>query len=35
MYSLKDRCNIEKMLETTDIPVVKITTEMLRKYLVE
>ena len=29
------RCNIEKMLETIDIPVVKITTEMLRKYLVE
>ena len=28
------RCNIEKMLETIDIPVVKITTEMLRKYLV-
>ncbi len=29
------RCNIEKMLETIDNPVVKITTEMLRKYLVE
>ena len=29
------RCNIEKMLETVDIPVIKITTEMLRKYLVE
>lgn len=29
------RCNIEKMLETINIPVVKITTEMLRKYLVE
>ncbi len=29
------RCNIEKMLETIDIPVVKITTELLRKYLVE
>ena len=29
------RCNIEKMLETIDIPVIKITTEMLRKYLVE
>ena len=29
------RCNIEKMLETIDIPVVKITTEMLQKYLVE
>lgn len=31
----KTVCNIEKMLETIDIPVVKITTEMLRKYLVE
>ena len=29
------RCNIEKMLKTINIPVVKITTEMLRKYLVE
>ena len=29
------RCNIEKMLETINIPVIKITTEMLRKYLVE
>jgi AAA15 family ATPase/GTPase len=29
------RCNIEKMLETISIPMVKITTEMLRKYLVE
>lgn len=29
------RCNIEKMLETIDIPVVKITTEILRKYLVK
>ena len=28
-------CNIEKMLDTINIPVVKITTEMLRKYLVE
>ena len=26
------RCNINKMLETIDIPVVKITTETLRKY---
>ena len=29
------RCNIEKMLETINIPVIKITTGMLRKYLVE
>lgn len=29
------RCNVEKMLETINIPVIKITTEMLRKYLVE
>ena len=29
------RCNIEKMLKTINIPVLKITTEMLRKYLVE
>ena len=29
------RCNIEKMLETINIPVIKITTEMLRKYLVK
>ena len=29
------RCNIEKMLDTVNIPVIKITTEMLRKYLVE
>ena len=29
------RCNIEKMLETINIPVIKITTEMLRKYPVE
>ena len=29
------RCNIEKMLYTIKIPVIKITTEMLRKYLVE
>ena len=29
------RCNIEKMRKTINIPVVKITTEMLRKYLVE
>ena len=29
------RCNIEKMLETINIPVIKITTEMLRKYFVE
>lgn len=29
------RCNIEKMLDTINIPVIKITTEMLRKYLVE
>ena len=28
------RCNIEKMLDTINIPVIKITTEMLRKYLV-
>ena len=28
-------CNIEKMLDTINIPVIKITTEMLRKYLVE
>jgi len=27
--------NASQMLETIDIPVVKITTEMLRKYLVE
>ena len=29
------RCNIEKMLDTINNPVIKITTEMLRKYLVE
>ena len=29
------RCNIEKMLETVNISVIKITTEMLRRYLVE
>ena len=29
------RCNIEKMLDTINIPMIKITTEMLRKYLVE
>lgn len=29
------RCNIEKMLETVNVSVIKITTEMLRKYLVE
>ena len=29
------RSNIEKMLDTMNIPVIKITTEMLRKYLVE
>ena len=29
------RCNIEKMLDTINIPVIMITTEMLRKYLVE
>ena len=29
------RCNIEKMLGTINISVIKITTEMLRKYLVE
>lgn len=29
------RCYIEKMLDTINIPVIKITTEMLRKYLVE
>lgn len=29
------RCNIEKMLDTISVPVVEITTEMLRKYLVE
>ena len=29
------RCTIEKMLDTINIPVIKITTEMLRKYLVE
>ena len=29
------RCNIEKMLDTINIPVIKITTEMLQKYLVE
>ena len=29
------RCNIEKMLDTINVPVIKITTEMLRKYLVE
>ena len=28
------RCNIEKMLDTINTPVIKITTEMLRKYLV-
>ena len=27
--------NIEKMLDTINIPMIKITTEMLRKYLVE
>ena len=26
------RCNIQKMLETINIPVVKISTELLRKY---
>ena len=29
------RRNIEKMLDTINIPVIKITTEMIRKYLVE
>ena len=29
------RYNIEKMLDTINIPAIKITTEMLRKYLVE
>ena len=29
------RYNIEKMLETINIPVIEITTEILRKYLVE
>ena len=29
------RCNVEKMLESINIPVIKTTTEMLRKYLVE
>ena len=29
------RCNIEKMLGTINSPVIKISTEMLRKYLVE
>lgn len=29
------RCNIQRMLETVDVPVIKISTEMLRKYLVE
>ena len=29
------RCNIEKLLDTINIPVIKITIEMLRKYLVE
>ena len=29
------RCNTEKMLDTINIPVIKITTEMPRKYLVE
>ena len=29
------RCNIQKMLETINVPFVKISTEMLRKYLVE
>lgn len=29
------RCNIENMLKAVDVPVVKITTEMLRKYLVD
>ena len=29
------RCNIEKMLETINVPIIKITTELLRKYLVE
>ena len=29
------RCTIEKMLDTINIPVIKITTEMPRKYLVE
>ena len=27
------RCNVEKMLETISIPVIKITTEMLRNIL--
>ena len=29
------KCNIQRMLETINISVVKISTEMLRKYLVE
>ena len=29
------RCNIQRMLEIVDVPVIKISTEMLRKYLVE
>ena len=29
------RCNIQRMLETVDVPVIKISTEMLRKYLLE
>ena len=29
------RCNIQSMLETVDVPVIKISTEMLRKYLLE
>ena len=30
-----DRRNIEKKIKTIYIPMIKITTEMLRKYLVE
>ena len=29
------RCNIQRMLEIVDVPAIKISTEMLRKYLVE
>lgn len=29
------KCNIQKMLETINVSVVNISTEMLRKYLVE
>ncbi len=28
------RCNIEKMLDTINIPVIKITTEMLRSKFI-